>query len=219
MNKNNTLVFITLAIAFVLSILVKPYPYSWAVKLLPMILLIIVTWRHIKSIDKSHSSGVVTFFILGLIFSSCGDFALDYKREGWFIYGLGAFFIAHVCYIVSLIPFTKQLTFNKKILFVVTYLSFGLIMFLQLVDGLGELFIPVLAYMIVLLLMAFSTVFSHRSNIWLVTGGVSFVLSDSLIGLNKFNSPILFNHVWVMCSYYFAQYALVKGYLRTLDKA
>ena len=91
-------------------------------------------------------------------------------------------------------------------------------MFTLFINGLAELFIPVLAYMVVLLLMALATVFSHRSNLWLVLGGISFVLSDSLIGFDKFNSAIVQNQLWVMATYYFAQFALVKGYLMSLKK-
>lgn len=218
MNNNKTLIFIILAISYILSILIKPYSFSWLVKILPILFLITVAWQHCKFRNESQPHRVAIFFITGLLFSSCGDFLLDNNTEDWFIFGLGAFFIAHVCYLITLRPFNIRLT-NKRAAILGIYLAFGLMMFLKLIDGLGELFIPVLAYMTVLLLMALATVFTHRSNAWLVAGGISFVLSDSLIGFDKFNSPILLNHVWVMCSYYFAQYALVKGYLRSLEIA
>lgn len=217
-NKNNTLVFITLAISFILSTLLKPYPFSWAVKTLPILLLIVITWQHIKQLGIQQPSSSAKYFIFGLLFSSCGDFLLDYNQQDWFIFGLAAFFIAHLCYLNSLRPFNSLQLSNKKPLIIAIYASFGLLTFMLLVDGLGELFIPVLAYMLVLLLMALATVFSHKSNLWLVLGGISFVLSDSLIGFDKFNSPIVLNQLWVMATYYFAQYALVKGYLHSLDK-
>ena len=217
-NKNNTLVFITLAISFILSTLLKPYPFSWAVKMLPIFLLISITWQHSKQLIVQQKSTSVRFFIFGLLLSSCGDFLLDYNQQDWFIFGLAAFFIAHLCYLISLKPFNNVYIADKKPLILITYIGFGVLMFMLFINGLGELFIPVLAYMVVLLLMALATVFSHRSNLWLVLGGISFVLSDSLIGFDKFNSAIVQNQLWVMATYYFAQFALVKGYLMSLKK-
>ncbi|WP_019029270.1 lysoplasmalogenase [Colwellia piezophila] len=218
MNKNNTLVFITLAFGFILSTLFKPYPLSWAVKILPILLLIAITWQHTKRLTAPEQSNSTYYFLFGLLFSACGDFLLDYNTHDWFIFGLGAFFIAHICYLISLKPFNNLPIVNKKPLILTTYVGFAALMFILFIDGLGELFIPVLAYMVVLLLMALATVFSHRSTLWLVLGGISFVLSDSLIGFDKFNSAILHSQLWVMATYYFAQYALVKGYLLSLDK-
>ena len=217
-NKNNTLVFITLAISFILSTLLKPYPFSWAVKMLPIFLLIAITWQHSKQLIVQQKPTSVRFFIFGLLLSSCGDFLLDYNQQDWFIFGLAAFFIAHLCYLISLKPFNNVYIADKKPLILITYIGFGALMFMLFINGLAELFIPVLAYMIVLLLMALATVFSHRSNLWLVLGGISFVLSDSLIGFDKFNSAIVQNQLWVMATYYFAQFALVKGYLMSLKK-
>lgn len=215
MNKNNTLVFIALAISFILSTLIKPYPFSWAVKMLPIFFLLAIAWQKIKLLPTVQQATSHKLFLLGLLFSSCGDFLLDFNREAWFIFGLAAFFIAHVFYLLSLQPFNNIQNNKQKVAILTTYIGFGLLMFMLLVDGLGELFIPVLAYMTILLLMALATVFTHRSNVWLILGGISFVISDSLIGFDKFNSAIFQNQLWVMSTYYFAQYALVKGYLKS----
>jgi len=209
MNKKNTILFVILAANFALSTLIKPYPLSWAVKLLPMLLLIGVAWQSLKgkSLDGK-------FFIVGLVFSACGDFILDYDRGNWFIFGLGAFFIAHLFYLASLKPYIKTLNQAKFNIALVAYLIYGALMLTVLADGLGNLFIPVVAYMSILLLMALATVFSEKSNTWLVMGGISFVLSDSLIGFDKFYMPIENVHLAIMVSYYFAQLALLIGFLK-----
>ncbi len=215
MNKQTTTLFVALACAFVLSTLIKPYPLSWAVKLLPILLLIGTTFKAISTTAQPNNTN--KFFLFGLLFSACGDFLLDYNRDAWFIFGLGAFFVAHLCYLKSLAPFSTNHLGNKALPVLACYCIFGAFMFMQLAGGLGELFVPVLGYMGVLLLMALATVFSKKSNGWLILGGISFVISDSLIGFDKFNSPIFQSHVWVMISYYFAQFALVKGYLKALN--
>ena len=209
MNKKTTLLFIVLASLFVLSTFAKPYPFSWAVKLLPMILLIGIAWQELRNIANGGK-----FFIIGLAFSACGDFILDYDRLNWFIFGLGAFFIAHLFYLASLKPYKKTLNTKNRVIALVGYFVYGVLMYVLLADGLGQLFVPVLGYMSILLLMALATVFSEKSNSWLVIGGLSFVFSDSLIGFDKFYMPITHVHVAIMISYYFAQYALLKGFIK-----
>lgn len=199
--------FAFLASVFVLSTLVKPYPLSWAIKLLPMLLLIGV------AIQKLGFTKENKYFVLGLMFSACGDFMLDYERHNWFIFGLGAFFIAHLFYLASLKPYTKNIFQIKHLTTMLVYIAYGAVMLFILADGLGQMFVPVTAYMIILLLMAIATVLSGKSNVWLIVGGVSFVISDSLIGFDKFYMPIEHSHFAVMVSYYFAQFALLRGFI------
>ncbi len=210
MQKNITLLYFFLTSVFVSSIVFKPYSFSWTIKLLPILLLIGFAWKK-RQADKSNG----LFFIFGLFFSACGDFILDYNRDGWFIYGLASFFIAHIFYLVSLKPYVKNTYKIKHMTAILGYVIYGFAMYMVLADHLGALFIPVLGYMSILLLMALATVFSEKSNIWLIVGGISFVISDSLIGINKFYLPILHNHILVMISYYFAQYALLKGFIES----
>jgi len=208
LNKAHGLSFLVFASIFAFSTFIKPYPLSWAVKLLPMLLLIYLA---INCVDLSKSG---KFFVLGLLCSACGDFILDYDRQNWFIFGLGAFFIAHLFYLASLKPYVNSLKQTKYIMIALLYIAYGGGMLWLLADGLGQLFIPVVAYMSILLLMALATVLSEKSNVWLIIGGISFVLSDSLIGFDKFYLPIENVSFAIMVSYYFAQFALFKGFVK-----
>ena len=207
-NKTHGISFILLACLFAFSTFFKPYPLSWVVKLLPMLLLIYLA---IKTLGLTLNG---KFFILGLLFSAGGDFILDYDRQHWFIFGLGAFFIAHLFYLASLKPYVSNLKQSKYVVISLLYLSYGGIMLGLFANGLGPLFIPVVAYMSILLLMALATVISEKSNVWLVAGGLSFVVSDSLIGFDKFYLPIENVSFVIMLSYYFAQFALFKGFVK-----
>jgi len=194
--------FALLAAIFILSTELKPYPLSWLIKILPLFLLIIFSLQ--KSDTKQDK-----YFLLGLFFSALGDFFLDYAPINWFVFGLGAFLVAHLFYIKSLMPIGR-----KRIAIVLLYTLYGIAVFLLLSSGLGELFLPVLVYMSVLLSMAIATLISNNTNAWLVVGGLSFVFSDSLLGIDKFYLPIPYATLLIMVSYYFAQYALVRGYYR-----
>ncbi len=191
--------FIFFAVLFIASTFFKPYPLSWLVKIIPMAILMVTTFQLMES--KSER-----LFLMGLVFSTCGDFFLDYDRVNWFVFGLGSFFLAHLFYLMALWPVER-----KNILAIIAYSTYGLIICYVFSPGLGALLVPVLAYMSVLMMMGIFTLISRKSNIWLVIGGISFIISDSIIGLNKFYTEIPYPHLLIMPTYYFAQFALVKG--------
>jgi len=205
MKKTNTLIFILLATMFVATRFIEPFSFSWLMKIFPMLYLIRIT------LTKSNNSSEKVFLV-GLLFSTLGDFFLEYDTINLFIFGLISFLLAHTFYIISFAPLSR-LKIKTRLPIIVFYVIFGLTIFVFLSKGLGELFIPVLIYMTVLLLMAVSTLVSYKSNNWLIIGGVSFVISDSLLGMNKFYLPIPYAEILIMISYYFAQYALVNSVL------
>jgi uncharacterized membrane protein YhhN len=51
---------------------------------------------------------------------------------------------------------------------------------------------------------------------WIVLGAFSFILSDSLIALDKFLHPLPYNNYSVMITYYAAQWMIVHGSLKFL---
>ncbi len=206
-DKYFSLLFVVFSITFIVSTIFKPYPLSWLMKLVPMAILILYVSQHIS--NKKHN-----LFFIGLAFSACGDFFLDYDRTHWFIYGLGAFFVAHVFYLSAIWPIEK-----KRLGYSLLYLVYGIAMFSLIAGGLGELFIPVLLYMLVLLFMGLSTLLSTKSNSWLIMGGILFIFSDSLIGIDKFYAPIEHVSVLIMTTYYAAQFSLVKGLIACNVKA
>jgi len=207
MTKHHRNLFFIFSTVFVLSIFIKPYPLSWLLKLLPVFVLLHFTWQKVSE-SKEHT---YKLFIIGLIFSAFGDFFLDYDRVNWFVFGLGSFLVAHLFYIGSLKPLVTKLIVIKRLPIIAIYCVYGISMFSLIYSGLGELFIPVFVYMTVLLLMGITTLLSEKSNTWLVIGGISFIISDSLIGIDKFYQEIPYAAYLIMSTYYFAQFALVKG--------
>jgi len=202
MIKRQILLYILFAAIFIVTTFYKPYLLSGFVKIIPMGILIIVTVKMMTSVRHR-------------LFSAGGDFFLDYDQVNWFIFGLGSFLIAHLFYMMSLRPVE-----SKNIATVLAYCCYGLIMFCLISPGLDELFIPVLVYMSVLMFMGIFTLISKKSNGWLITGGISFIISDSVIGIDKFYTTIPYSHIIIMTTYYFAQFSLVKGmFENTISKA
>ncbi|PHS16810.1 MAG: hypothetical protein COA86_11120 [Kangiella sp.] len=193
--------FFFLSLIFIIATIYEPYQLSWLLKVLPMLLLITIAN---KNLDWKYSK----LFIVGLIFSVSGDFILDYFGKTGFIFGLGSFFIAHIFYLIYFGWW--QWNAPKAGLALVILVSGGYVVS-HLLPNLGALFYPVIGYMFILTLMAFASFFSIKSNRWFVLGGVSFVISDSILGINKFYFQFDASHILIMVSYYFAQFALVKG--------
>ncbi|WDE10254.1 lysoplasmalogenase [Thalassomonas haliotis] len=195
--------FIISAALYCFSILLPPYPGHWLLKMLPVALLII-------TVSRWPGDNTQKLFLAGLMFSVLGDFFLGYDSQHWFIFGLGAFFIAHIAYIVALMPIAK--INGVKPYAILAYLAGGSLMLSLLLPGLAELLVPVIAYMSILLVMAITALLSKKSNPWMMVGGLSFVISDAMIGLNKFYLTIPQAQFFIMISYYFAQYALLQGF-------
>lgn len=191
--------FCLFAAIFTFSTFVEPYPFSWMLKLAPMGILLYFVY---SQMTQKHER----LFFVGLICSTFGDFFLDFGRDNLFLFGLGSFLLAHLFYMACLWPVA-----GKRYTLVIGYIVYGVSMLWLIGPGLGSLMIPVVIYIGVLLLMGISTLVSQKSNGWLVIGGLSFVISDSLIGLNRFYQPIPYSHFLIMMTYYFAQYSLVMG--------
>ena len=151
-----------------------------------------------------------------LIFSLLGDILLMFTETNslFFIGGLLAFLTAHVMYILI---FLKKRNNTKKALpFMLLLLVYAIGLFYFLKDGLGDLFIPVIIYMFVILMMV-NTAFLRQGNvpknsyILVFLGALFFITSDSLLALNKFYHPLPLANVWIMTTYAFAQLFIVLG--------
>jgi len=125
---------------------------------------------------------------LGLIFSVVGDVLLAWPGD-LFIFGLGAFLFAHLAYLKAYFSDCRRLALLPLVL----ALGVGAILLSILIShGLGELLIPVVVYALVISAMLWRALARLGSEVpkrsaWLAAvGAVSFVVSDALIGINRF---------------------------------
>lgn len=159
--------------------------------------------------------------ILGaLAFSWLGDVVLISEEESYFLYGLAAFFVAHIFYIIA---FRKCKDDNHEIpmmkrypLLAITIGIAGAAVFFKVKDGLESLELPVMFYTCIIVIMAIQALNRHkkttaRSFELVMLGALLFMVSDSIIALNRFNEPIEYASVWIMLTYCLAQFFIVKG--------
>lgn len=176
-------------------------PLSALLKILPLLLLLSrVLWL--------RPAGQLSALVAALLCSMLGDVLLAWDGNRLFVYGLAAFLLAHLCYLQALRPFDR---FAGWLL--VPYAAFAAGVLSLLWPNLGALALPVLGYIGVILAMSFATWCSQGRNRWLTLGGVLFISSDALLGLNKFWQPLPQAGLLIMLTYYGAQYALVRGFL------
>lgn len=163
-----------------------------------------------------------------LLFSALGDTLLmlaNTNSKSLFLGGLSAFLIAHILYIAlhSRLSFSRPIhtwfIMQNKWIFIIALLYGSLLLYLLSPFLLNTgLLLPVTVYALVLLTMALSALnrkgqVSAASFCWVFAGATSFVLSDSLIAISRFGTPFYTIGFWIMITYLFAQYGIVRGLL------
>jgi len=199
---------------------------GWIVKPFMMPALILV-FTSDKLYEKTSNK---LQLIVALIFSWGGDvlLMLTGKYPILFIAGLVSFLIAHVFYISIFAASLQQLAqlrfigwkATPALLYIAVLLSI-LIPALQQHPASGILTPSILAYALVIgtmLLTALNRkVASTSSYRWVLVGAVLFVLSDSMIAINRFVSPFAGAGFAIMSTYLVAQYMIVKGHLKSSE--
>lgn len=185
----------------------------------PLIILGLAAYFY--QITRPISSTLLAKAILGaLIFSWIGDILLLWDHL--FIYGIGAFMMAHICYIIGFrvaqkapdsllnVNFVKTFFVNLPIYFLAAFV------FYMVNPNLGAFKIPVIVYIIVIVSMV--TIARERfgkcntASFWQVfVGAFLFFVSDGIIALNKFYLPIPDAGILVMGTYAIAQLMIVMG--------
>lgn len=171
-----------------------------------------------------NSSALSKLIISALVFSWIGDILLMLQGQfsGLFIFGLAAFLIAHISYIFGFRkarfdePGEINLSFVRTR--VVFLLLIGGALIYMLYPNLEELLIPVVLYTIVIIAMGISALLRRgrtpdKSFIMVYSGALLFIMSDAMLGINKFMNPIVQARLLIMATYITAQFLIVKGIL------
>ncbi len=158
--------------------------------------------------------------LTGLFFSFAGDVFLlfDSKYPLCFILGLASFLVTHLLYIayfLRLRPTGISLFKRKPFLLLIIILYVGGLLAL-LIPHLGALIVPVILYAMVLGAMLISSLHvffrsAKKAATLFVAGAVCFVLSDSLLAINKFYVPLPSAGFFIMLTYCAAQFLIVQA--------
>ncbi|KAM7360553.1 lysoplasmalogenase TMEM86A [Cochliomyia hominivorax] len=165
------------------------------------------------SFKKEHKYSQL--ILLGLIFSCGGDALLNIDL---FPHGMGSFALAQICYM-----FAFGFKPLKCLIAVPLYLA-GAVLVAIVFKDLDEILVVGLpVYVTLLLTMCWRSLaravdaecFLHK---FCALGSVSFVISDGLIGVDMFLIKIPYARIWIMSTYYLAQFAIALSTAVECDK-
>lgn len=168
--------------------------------LLVCLLFALPRWRTVVAV-------LATF---ALLFSLAGDVGIASSGDASFVVALGSFLIAHLFYIAL---FLGKLGKRRLPLWSVVYLAWWVALVVILAPHAQELLVPVAIYGLVLGAMGAIALTCNR---WIALGGAFFVVSDTILGLNKFlpGFDLWQVHFVIMLSYLAAQGLIVAGIIR-----
>jgi uncharacterized membrane protein YhhN len=179
-------------------------------KPLTTLLIVAHAWRRGRATPVAR--GVV---LAALWLSLIGDVALLWPQQG-FVPGLVAFLIAHVLYIVA---FTREHRFAAQPAALAAYaLVAGTILAFLWSDIPAGLRIPVAGYVLALTAMAAQAAVvglraqgsGARRARGLMIGGALFMVSDTVLAINRFALPLPAAGLWILATYWAAQWLIAS---------
>jgi uncharacterized membrane protein YhhN len=222
MHKQARYLFITVSLLEVVRNLFQ-FDYEHFSK--PLIIITLLLYFITSGVKKSS---VYWGVIIALVFSSMGDSLLMYEALNpmYFMGGLLSFLLAHITYAIVYSKArwkeaTAPLLPSQKLRHGFTIIFAGLALIYVLAPVLGEMKIPVMIYATVLVIMTLMALFrfgfTSIKSFGLVFGGaITFMISDSLLAVNKFLDPFSNSGFWIMSTYCLAQYLIVEGIIQHL---
>jgi uncharacterized membrane protein YhhN len=130
------------------------------------------------------------WLMLALLFSAAGDVLLAVPWwAATFVLGLGAFLLAHLCFLGALLPLARGSGRSRPRLIAVALVGAACVALLTLFwPQLGRegMTIPVTVYMLVLVVMVSAALLARLPTLWTAFGAVSFAWSDAMIGISRF---------------------------------
>lgn len=223
MKKNPwTIPFVIVLAAHLLALLLRVEMMDRITK--PLIVITIAGYFFYAT--KNVQSRLKVWIGSALLFSWVGDILLMFqdRKSLFFLLGLSSFLLAHIFYIIFLhkVRLAEKIKPRLWTLLVVAVYYSVLIAFLS--SWLGDMRLPVRVYGMVIsfmLLLALHLLFlaNRKAGLYIAIGAILFVISDSLLAINKFYQPFEAAGFLIMLTYGLAQLFLIIGASNYLNAA
>ena len=190
----------------------------------PAVMLCLSAWLYLATGWR----GAALWFGIGALLSLVGDVFLLWL-DRFFVFGLAAFLLAHLAYLVGFNTPLPPLSFWSLILGVIVGLS-ALRVMRRILTGIhasGEsrMATPVLVYGVVITLMLLSALLTLSNTDWgalasacVAVGAFLFYVSDIVLAWNKFLTPIANGRVLNIALYHAGQFLLIAGVVMQFPK-
>lgn len=157
--------------------------------------------------------GAPQFLPIALFFSACGDALLALPLQYSFVLGLGAFVMAQLSYASGFFP-QRQLSSTGARLRLGAVTVYLFLLAIVLLPRTGETQVAVALYILAIGTMAATAAMHRAPSAFIFTGAAVFVLSDSMIAIERFADPFNGSRYAVMTTYYTSQALLTYGIIK-----
>lgn len=189
---------------------------------------LIMIWMSVYFLIFRTKKSFTVPVLLAFFFSWLGDnfLMVSHKDELFFFAGVGGFFLAQLSYIYIYSRYSEGQRpgyLRKKPLLIIPFLLYVGGIYYALLPGLEGIMKPViLVYALSLMGMSMMALnrrgrVNPRSFRFVFFGSLLFLLSDSMIAINKFTAEFALAGFWIMITYISAQYLIMRGLV--LEKA
>ncbi|MCP4667779.1 MAG: lysoplasmalogenase [Deltaproteobacteria bacterium] len=181
-------------------------------KPLTMVFILIIALTKAKEGLSFYAYAVIA----GLVCSMTGDLFLMLPTDR-FVAGLVSFLIAHLFYIAAF-------TYGRPIRFTlwppVLFALYGVFIYVILHPYLGDMKIPVFVYVLVIMIMGWRAwerwAHTHMKTALLAFfGAMLFIISDSILALNKFREHFEMARALSLSTYFSAQWLIALSVSKT----
>ncbi|HSL27661.1 MAG TPA: lysoplasmalogenase [Anaerolineales bacterium] len=184
----------------------------------PAVMVCLFLWL----VSTTGLQGDPFWFGMGILFSLLGDVLLMISRDRMFLFGLLAFLLAHIFYVLGFRETLAAINLWSVILAI--FIALNVARLLRRIAGAmrlrgeGGWVMPVMVYGTVISLMLYAAMLTIYDPAWktgaafLVSAGAFlFCASDLMLAWDKFVSPIQNGRAWSITLYYLGQIGLTAG--------
>lgn len=188
----------------------------------PMLMPVLALYFYFEIKEVTNPKKIT--LLAALFFAWLGDVFLMFQKYSpqYFMFGLGSFLVMQLCYIYLFRPISFKNMVGVS-WYSLAVLMFGAYVLSIIFPNLANLKIPVILYFTAILLMVLAAL-SQWERIMcnaaktVFFGAVLFMISDSIIALNKFSNPIFLSGFFVMATYIIGQWFIVDGMVGVIKK-
>ena len=184
----------------------------------PAVMVCLFLWLY----ANTGLQGNMLWFGLGILFSLAGDVLLMISGERMFLFGLIAFLLTHLSYILG---FKEELTNPTawSLILMITILVNSQRLIRRIIGAMrakrqNALVRPIIVYGLVISLMLYAAISTIYDPAWKTNaalfvslGAFLFYISDLILAWNKFVSPMKNARIFNIVTYHLGQIGLIAG--------
>lgn len=191
----------------------------------PLLMPLLILFYIFGVVNTTSITNVDWLIVIALLGGCAGDIFLMLENEDkWFLFGMGAFLINQIFYIISFfLSITDITNFDTWGYFLlgpaILILVFTVPRFIKKTE---DMKIPVLVYLIAILIMHIAAIlrfaeFQGLPFVLVYMGSISFIISDACIAVNKWAGEFINARLIIMTTYILAQFYITLGVLFTAN--